>query len=543
MSCCRLQICAGFLLMVAGAWAAQDRPQQLQVNYQRAPALGVGKQLRFSWAVPAPAGRPVSGAQPGVQSTYRIVITDLNGANTSASAGSKGTSVWDSGTVHSSQSINVNLDAQSAGLLPGAAYEWTVSCDGSAPSDPATFVTSLWDGFHAAARWVWAQPSASAGPAQHYAHFRHALAGLPPQATITRALLYATAWQEPTMLASFKFYVDGTLVSIGPGRGEADVLNRNSTFLHAPYVTTDVTGIVHPSSVLAIEGMAPLFQAPCVVHACKDYNTAGGGVLAQLVLSLSDGTTTTVSTGGSRWQALPRDAYYKPGPPAVKVPGLDSETAYAKLLEHIDAAQEAEAGQGEWRTSRSLSPPWPAAVESAYQERGALVAKMSRPLRVYRVPPPVVTVVTATAAAAGSAGRAAAAATANGGGSAPAPAASSPSLLIDFGREFQGGVILRVHDEHGSGGGRHGGRGWGASARNTFTNTSATAVAVAGAGGAAGGTRVRIISGSLLLPNGSVDAATGTRLAASNTWGYEMNWTLRDGPQELRQHRCAVARL
>jgi len=43
------------------------------------------------------------------------------------------------------------------------------------------------------------------------------------------------------MLAAYKFYIDGRLVSLGPGRGEADVLRGNSTFLQAPYTTTDVT--------------------------------------------------------------------------------------------------------------------------------------------------------------------------------------------------------------------------------------------------------------------------------------------------------------
>jgi hypothetical protein len=77
--------------------------------------------------------------------------------------------------------------------------------------------------------------------------------------------------------------------------------------------------------------------------------------------------------------------------------------------------------------------------------------------------------------------------------------------LVDFGREFQGGVVL-----------------------------SAT--------GAAAGTTLRFISGELLLPNGTYDAATESRIASSNTWGYEFSWTLREGDQTISQHNYMLFR-
>eukprot|EP01050_Picozoa_sp_SAG11_P049925 SAG11_NODE_27542_length_331_cov_1.116379_1_plen_102_part_01 len=101
------------------------------------------------------------------------------------------------------------------------------------------------------------------------------------------------------MLASYKFYVDGALVSLGPGRGEADVMGGNSTFLRAPYATVDVTRSLRRDSVLAVEAMAPLFATPCDLHACSDPNTNGGGVLAQLNLRFSDGSNATVFTSDS----------------------------------------------------------------------------------------------------------------------------------------------------------------------------------------------------------------------------------------------------
>ena len=60
---------------LAGA-IPSDRPYHLQVNYQRSPALGIGKLLRFSWAVPAPASTAQS---PHTQGSYRVIVTALDG--------------------------------------------------------------------------------------------------------------------------------------------------------------------------------------------------------------------------------------------------------------------------------------------------------------------------------------------------------------------------------------------------------------------------------------------------------------------------------
>lgn len=85
---------------------------------------------------------------------------------------------------------------------------------------------------------------------------------------------------------------------------QANVLEHNDTFLHAPYTTVDVTpyNLKH-GTVLAVVGMAPLYQTPCNLHVCKDPNTDGGGILAQLVLTYTDGTKEVVTTGGNAWQA------------------------------------------------------------------------------------------------------------------------------------------------------------------------------------------------------------------------------------------------
>ena len=58
---------------------------------------------------------------------------------------------------------------------------------------------------------------------------------------------------------------------------------------------------------------------------------------------------------------------------------------------------------------------------------------------------------------------------------------------------------------------------------------------------ATAGTQVHLVAGELLLPGGATDSSTlDSRLAPSNTWGFAMNWTLRDGAQQLAQHECVV---
>jgi hypothetical protein len=207
--------------------------------------------------------------------------------------------------------------------------------------------------------------------------------------SIGRALLFVTAWQEPTMLAAYKVYIDGALVSLGPGRGEANVLDRNSTFMLAPYNAVDVTHILKPQSVIAVEGMAPLYAKPCNLHVCKDPNTAGGGILLQLELTFTDGSTATVVTNDgssdsrdstpatavvpSAWTATAADLYYNPSAAAVKT-NRTGETAYAKVMENINATNEVLG----WRTARDVAPTWPTAVVSPYQARGDLIARMGR---------------------------------------------------------------------------------------------------------------------------------------------------------------------
>ena len=403
---------------------------------------------------------PPTGEILGVQVSYHVVVTERT----------TGKVQWDSGKVVSNKSINVELDGSGGRLKPGTAYAWTVACNGGPASEPAPFVTSLWDGFDPNAKWIWAGDLAGS---QHFALFRHVVTEPSLKGRgIKGALLFVTAQVEPTMLAAYKVYIDGVLVSLGPGRGEANILRANNTFMHAPYTTVDVTGLVQAGTVLAIEGMAPLYDAPCNLHVCRDPNTHGGAVLAQLVLSFADGTTTTISTGQD-WSAVAADKYYNPTAPGITSSGLQGETAYAKIMENIDARVEV---KGDWKVATAMVPAWDDAVPAQTlfmpQANSNLIARMARPMQVFDVPQQALHPVA----------------------SHGATAASPTTFFVDFGRMFQGGVILGTTD-------------------------------------GVAGTTMRIISGEQLMPNGTIDSTTGTRISGRNTWGYTFNWTLRDGGQ------------
>jgi hypothetical protein len=53
---------------------------------------------------------------------------------------------------------------------------------------------------------------------------------------------------------------------------------------------------------------------------------------------------------------------------------------------------------------------------------------------------------------------------------------------------------------------------------------------------------LRFIASELLLPNGSYDDTTQSRLDPLHSWGYSFNWTLREGRQTIEQHDYMIFR-
>ncbi len=364
-------------------------PHGLLANFQASPALGVPpSQLEFSWVVP-----PGDETDHG-QVAYHIVVTDALDAKKV---------VWDSDIVRSTRSIGVAYGGPA--LPPGKALNWTVAVEtrgalgttrASTPSLPATFITSLQAGFADGAAYIWSGPAPDAVAAQQapkpagmFAFFRKVVPK--PAAPILRATAFITAVTDDYMLCGYRLYIGGSLVNVGPGRGEAVVWGGNGTYMEKPYQTLDVTAPVHAASkvadgdmLLAIQGLGstgskgkggPACAGPCAGLGPK----ISAGVLMQLVLELEGGATTTVVTD-STWDAFDADLFMKPTP---------GKNWYKHVLETTDARAEPIG----WRSELSFKPAgtgWGKAVTvlPAAGNLPGLHPKMSRPVEVFDVPAP-----------------------------------------------------------------------------------------------------------------------------------------------------------
>lgn len=337
---------------------------------------------------------------------------------------------WSSGTILSSNSTGVVYSGPV--LQPGTAYNWTVqttlsSCT-SDVSEPATFITAHFNGWAAGAAYIWTAAAPDVGkievPASIPAYMGVAGDGPPPTSDVDgppkpsgtmfgffrkvvtvpagKQVLHATAAitavTDDVILCGYKLYIGGTLINVGPGRGEAAVWNGDGEYAANPYQMLDVT----PSFAGGSGGVLVAVQS--VGGSSKG---VGRGLLVQLDLVLSDGTTMTTVTDNT-WSDFNADAYFQPRP---------GRNWYAHVLEYTDASQE----QVGWRDSLSFSggKAWtPAVVGAAAAETPGLKPKMSRPLHVdYTMHP---------------------------ASSVKMEKINSTAFFFDFGKELQGGLIFKT---------------------------------------------------------------------------------------------------
>ena len=126
---------------------------------------------------------------------------------------------------------------------------------------------------------------------------------------------YVTAELSVPLLCGYTFYVNGSLVNLGPGRGEAPVWGGDGLFRSLPYTSLEVTEF--------FQGTGPTALALEVMHQPPSARL-------QLVFVLGDGTVKVVGSDGS-WQAFNGDVHRKPGPPT------HGSSAGTGFLEYIDA--------------------------------------------------------------------------------------------------------------------------------------------------------------------------------------------------------------
>lgn len=338
-----LVVLVSFFELFATSSAASAAPTGLMVDFQHSPSLGVrganfslGGPPHFTWIVP-----PCPSAPDAVQSAYRIVVTR------------EGAPVWDSGQVASSDSTYV---AYAGPLLTASArYSWTVTsfsaaCGASDASTPGMFIPHVPEGgWDASAQWLTISEPAT------FAYFRKDI--VVPPGTVS-AVCSVTGVLEDKLLSAYKVYIDGVLVNIGPGRGEAPVWEGDGTFRSLPFTTLDLTAALAPG---------PHTLALVVMNRPPS-------AIMQIVFRDASGAPTVVATDAT-WSSFNGDAHRRPGP------AIHGGSAGTGFIEYIDAR-----GEPVGWTLPGFSPgaDWSPAVASANTPALAHVlhAKMQPPFEV-----------------------------------------------------------------------------------------------------------------------------------------------------------------
>ena len=297
---------------------------------------------------------------PSFPQAYQLIV----------SSSAEGGVVWDSGRTASAESVSAlyagpPLNASS--IYSWTVSTWTASC-ASGASAPATFVTAAWGGFAPSASFMTTSARATFG------YFRREVA-LP--AGIVSAVVHLAGALDEALLCGWKFYIDGALVNVGPGRGEAPVWGGDGRFRNLPVQTLDVTAALASgaprTAVLALQRM---HSTPDVIFELR-VRLAGGAEL----LVVSDAT----------WSAFNGDVHRVPGP--SQGGGGSAGTGF---VEYIDARAEPVG----WRAA-GFAPGagWAPAVASppSADQLSNLHPRMQPPMqvvelvnvqRIWPVPPP-----------------------------------------------------------------------------------------------------------------------------------------------------------
>ena len=201
-----LLVTVALVSLVLSAPPAPKVPYGLRADWQASPALGVSIQPVFSWVVPAGCGQ-----KEDMQTGYRIKIyTDTDPQHL----------VSDSGRIMRNTSVGVPYNGSL--LQRGSSYHWTVEVTTSGgctspPSAQALFITECaWD---KSARWI------GAGRNTSTFNLLRKVVEAPARPKVARIVGYISAQNSWSgMLMNYKLWINGKLVSVGPGRGFPQLL-------------------------------------------------------------------------------------------------------------------------------------------------------------------------------------------------------------------------------------------------------------------------------------------------------------------------------
>ena len=301
---------------------------------------------------------------------------------------------------------------------------------------------------------------------------------LPPDRKIVAAAAYVSGANAPAgtskTLMAFKLYLNGRLIGVGPGRGEAPVFGGDGRFRSLPYRTFDVTEAVLANAssnkaLLALSGI----QCGCGGHpptpgTSRSGAAQGASVLFELVLQFSDGGRLSVGSDAS-WSAKEADSFYNPG----GWPGSGGSAGLGESgNENLDGRNEVLG----WNSALTLPPappgstarwPWSPAVvvpPPVANQSFELHSKMAHDEEIIDMPE-----------------------------ARAVPMKAAGSFFVDFLTEFQGGLRLRVKDGK--------------------------------------------LNATVKWAAGEQATADANGWTLGNTWRAGGTMTLRDGPQLLEMHK------
>lgn len=189
-----------------------EQPSGLLVELLNSPALGVSTTPSFSWIVPhvEACNSTVSGQ---VQTHYQIQVFDTLSSL-----------VLDTAKLPGTSSVNVVPNYTSRVFEAGEMYTWRVKAwtsplttnsvqDGSCTtlwSENATFVVGLSNGFSQFSVPIWTEGA-------NFAFFEKSYQNCAYESDILAAVVFVTAVGDEKLLGSYRLFVNGRTVSIGPG--------------------------------------------------------------------------------------------------------------------------------------------------------------------------------------------------------------------------------------------------------------------------------------------------------------------------------------
>lgn len=319
----------------------------------------------------------------GEQSSYQVVVRHRGGDV-----------AWDSGVVASNASANVPCTAT---LKPATAYSVAVavSLPGThVTSDATPFVTRVDFEGGSAPRPIW-HPNASAQfvllrkSVARLAVGQQAFLAISARPTLDRYVPHGS--NSSHLLCAYKLWIDGVPLGVGPGRkvgGAMNVDTYNITALLGPQANRTTRAIVAVESYFNSIGL--------------DGVDDGGGVVALL----HDGSGRDFE--GGDWLAFDATDAFQP---SIGPQGLgQGDHSYFTPLENLDASLYPHA----WRVAESVAGGgWVSAIDTLPWADG-LVAKQAMPVALRDVQ-------------------------AAGFVQLP-PAGGARRYLVDFGRNFQGGL-------------------------------------------------------------------------------------------------------